>query len=425
MIPNEKPMRAVQVMASQISLPELSLLDAGQDTKTSKPKPRYRPSAQEKARVAELRKDGLTRKMAWVKVVSDRKANKQSAAAAVEHKKMDKIAFKAKTMLCPEYMSTGKCPRGRFCFKAHSMAELSPPVFFDRADVIHKEKKRLDAPVQAEDYHEAYIEGLLKRDSGYLDVLGDLSSSNACILSTTSSFVWSAEKLARIRQVSKATVQVSMAGLQKHWFLNEDQTTALKKVLGPRYDPSQDSFRLVRRVRKPDVEILNPATVHDKMIRLLYETVQQVKLNSNFKDVYFHDNTTPILLDSDPYLFEAFPTAPPRTERQTFSAWLNKASEQRPSDSVLLAAWLATVENDGVETSELLRVAERWQADEKEEVLKELAKSYSTLSTEGKDLFRKNLCKYFKRQVLEPGFHVDLPTFVAKPTSVNANNLVL
>ena len=204
-------------------------------------------------------------------------------------------------------------------------------------------------------------------------------------MSISASFSWSNENLARVQHVDKASIQISLPVLAQQWFLNFEQVDALKKVLGPRYDPNADAFRLVRRVRKPQVEILDRSVVHDPMIRTLCEMVQIVKASSNFADVYFHDNIGSVNAREDPYEFEPFVSGPPRTEKQAFTHFLKRRDE----DVHALTGWLSQLDMNGIEMSEIVERIEDWKSKKPGEIESVLS-GYSLLAPGQRDLFRSN-----------------------------------
>ncbi|KAH9251824.1 hypothetical protein BASA81_010267 [Batrachochytrium salamandrivorans] len=180
-----------------------------------------------------------------------------------------------KTRLCEEFRTTGECVWGSRCLSAHSLGELQPPVYFDRAVELAKQ----DGAPWANHFHllEAQIQATLSKKRGFKPILDTMRSINGCELGATLLVQYVPETLLKEQMVEKAYVQIKLPQLINTWFLTESQAWAVKQVVGARYKPSKDLFRLTRHNHRPYKEILDPECVYDDSIQQLYEIVQGVR----------------------------------------------------------------------------------------------------------------------------------------------------
>lgn len=195
----------------------------------------------------------------------------------VEKKEKYEEKFKraTKTRLCEEFRTTGECVWGDRCLSAHSLAELQPPVYFDAAVDLAKK----DFAPHPNHHHllEAQIQACFRKKRGFKPVLDTLRAINGCELGASLMVEYVPATLLKEQMVEKAYIQVKCKQLANTWFLSEPQMWALKQVIGQRYKPEKDLFRLTRRNHQPYREILNYETVYDHNIMQLYEIAKGVR----------------------------------------------------------------------------------------------------------------------------------------------------
>lgn len=235
-------------------------------------------------------------------------------------KNRDKFERFKKTRICEEFKTTGLCQFGRGCYHAHSLDELKSPIYFDRAEELAKQRNR---PVQAADYLDAKVESILRKPKGVLGVLQDLEKSKGVKYLVVTPMMYSQDLLEHTRYVEKSSIEINVPILKRKWFLTETQVKALKEVVGPRYNPATDTFRLVKRYRKPYTEIFDKESVHDQSIRTLFEIISQVR--AAFPEEYVHqENCYPIYDEETKVFFETWQLIreiKPKTTVQNFDLW--------------------------------------------------------------------------------------------------------
>jgi len=179
------------------------------------------------------------------------------------------LASREKTALCPQHVATGKCENPK-CYYAHSLAELKTPAYFAQAEAAAAQEAR---PITADDLLFARAEAVFRKGSGFKSLVENMGIQAA----TTSVAEWSQAKLDMVRLVEKASLTVPISALKNNWNLSPVEETLLKQVVGPRYDPETNTFKLVKRNRKPYSEELNEDVVYDPLIKTLVQVVQEVK----------------------------------------------------------------------------------------------------------------------------------------------------
>lgn len=203
------------------------------------------------------------------------KLGEKQVAPEKRAKSLAKFQRATKTRLCEEFRTTGECVWGDRCLSAHSLGELQPPVYFDRAVELAKQ----DGLAQVNHFHllEAQIQSTLSKKRGFKPILDTIRSINGCELGATLLVQYVPETLLKEQMVEKAYVQIKLPQLVNSWFLSESQAWAVKQVVGARYKPSKDLFRLTRHNHRPYKEILDPECVYDDSIQQLCEIVQGVR----------------------------------------------------------------------------------------------------------------------------------------------------
>ena len=202
---------------------------------------------------------------------------KKEAGKEKQHKESGKrrqaklavLEKKRKTQLCSEYEAKGSCSKPN-CTYAHGMAELRSADFLQ---VAEESAKAAGRPMNASDLVHARLGSIGRRKTGLGSILEGLDVKKEVV----SNIVFSSEDLDYVRMVMKAAIEVPVTTLANHWHLNAEQMNILKLVVGPRYNPDTDSFRLVKRNRAPFTKKLDDATVYDPLIEKLVLLVGEVK----------------------------------------------------------------------------------------------------------------------------------------------------
>lgn len=184
-------------------------------------------------------------------------------------RKKEHVAKREKTALCTDFLATGKCSRAN-CTFAHGFGELKSPVYFDRAQELADAR---GSRITADDLIQARTDLILAQKSKFSSLLGQIGAKKELV----SNVEWSSEKLDFVRMVQKVSITIPINVLANQWHVNTDQLTVLKKVLGPRYDPEENEFKLTRRNRAPFTEVADEQTVFDALIDRLVLMVSEVK----------------------------------------------------------------------------------------------------------------------------------------------------
>jgi hypothetical protein len=208
-------------------------------------------------------------------------------------KRKEDLQSVAKSQLCTEYLAEGKCSHGAACWFAHGLGELKSPLYFDGAEKLAKDAGR---PVDAGDLETARMDLLRRRGAGLNDILKGMLFKKEAV----SQYKYSDVHLDYVRALEKVSLNIPIDIMQSHWHLTTEQTVLLKAVVGPRYDPDQNSFRLVKRYRAPFTNLFDPETSFDPLIEKLCMLVSEVKKAA-----------PPVFaFESDAIPYETFPRVP-------------------------------------------------------------------------------------------------------------------